>query len=92
MSGPVRRSSADYFLQRFVPALNALLEAAAASGEIRADVTAKDIQYSVSNLCQPAEELGPEYSTRMVALLIGGLRYRAGASLAPSDTARRPRS
>lgn len=66
-----------YFMLRFEPALGSLLDAAAASGEIRADISAKDLLYSVSHLCLSGDEEGPEFSTRMVALLVDGLRYRA---------------
>ncbi|GAA4603425.1 TetR/AcrR family transcriptional regulator [Actinoallomurus liliacearum] len=66
-----------YFMQRFRPALGSLLEAAAASGEIRADISAKDLLYAVANLCMPAADEGAAYSRRMVALLVDGLRYGA---------------
>ena len=64
-----------YFMQRLVPALGALLEAAAASGEIRADISPKDLLYAVASLCLPMADEGAAYSQRMVALLIDGLRY-----------------
>ncbi|MFI1358303.1 TetR/AcrR family transcriptional regulator [Streptomyces sp. NPDC020898] len=64
-----------YFMQRLGPALGSLLAAAAASGEIRADIGAKDLLYAVANLSQPAGDDGVAYSQRMVALLIDGLRY-----------------
>jgi AcrR family transcriptional regulator len=69
-----------YFMQRFGPTLGSLLETAAASGEIRADISAKDLLYAVANLCVPVEDEGVEYSQRMVALLIDGLRYGADTS------------
>ena len=64
-----------YFLQRLGPALGSLLEAATASGEIRADISSKDLLYAVANLCVPVADEGVAYSQRMVALLIDGLRY-----------------
>lgn len=64
-----------YFTQRLGPALGSLLDAATASGEIRADIGAKDLLYAVANLCRPASDEGVAYSQRMVALLIDGLRY-----------------
>jgi AcrR family transcriptional regulator len=67
-----------YFMQRLGPALGALLEAATASGEIRAGISAKDILQAVANLCVPVPGEGVAYSQRMVALLIDGLRYGAG--------------
>ena len=69
-----------YFMQRLEPALGSLLEAAIASGEIRAGVSAKDLLYAVANLCLPVADEGVTYSQRMVALLVNGLRYGAPAS------------
>jgi AcrR family transcriptional regulator len=66
-----------YFMQRVGPTLASLLEAAAASGAIRADVSATDLLYAVANLCQPVADGGLAYSQRMVALLVDGLRYGA---------------
>jgi AcrR family transcriptional regulator len=66
-----------YFMGHLGPALGALLEAAAASGEIRAGVSAKDLLYAVANLCLPVADEGVTYNQRMVALLIDGLRYGA---------------
>jgi AcrR family transcriptional regulator len=71
-----------YFLQRLEPALGSLLEAAAASGEIRADITPRYLLYAVANLSLPVADEGVAYSQRMVAILIDGLRY--GASTTPS--------
>jgi AcrR family transcriptional regulator len=69
-----------YFMQRLEPALASLLEAAIASGEIRAGISARDLLQAVANLCMPAADEGPAYSQRMVALLIDGLRHGADAS------------
>src|SRR5438094_2808187 len=66
-----------YFMQRFGPALGSLLDAATASGEIRAGISARDLLYAVANLCLPVADEGLAYSQRMVALLIDGLRYGA---------------
>lgn len=71
-----------YFMQRLEPTLASLLEAAAASGEIRADITPRYLLYAVANLCLPVADEGVAYSQRMVAILIDGLRY--GASESPS--------
>jgi hypothetical protein len=68
-----------YFRQRLGPALGSLLEAAAASGEIRAGVSPEDLLYAVANLSLPVADEGVSYSQRMVALLMDGLRYGAGA-------------
>lgn len=66
-----------YFMQRLGPALGSLLEAAAATGETRADISAKDLLHAVALLCQPVPDEGVAYSRRMVAVLIDGLRYGA---------------
>jgi AcrR family transcriptional regulator len=66
-----------YFYQRVGPALGSLLEAAAATGEIRTDVSARDLLSAIALLCGPVPDEGPAYSQRMVAVLIDGLRYRA---------------
>ena len=77
-----------YFMQRLEPALASLLEAAIASGEIRAGISARDLLHAVANLCMPVPDEGPAYSRRMVALLIDGLRYGTDAS--PARLAGRP--
>ncbi|MCK9930516.1 TetR/AcrR family transcriptional regulator [Frankia sp. Mgl5] len=69
-----------YFMGRLEPTLGSLLEAATASGEIRAGISARDLLYAVAHLCLPVADGGASYSQRMVALLIDGLRYGAGAS------------
>jgi AcrR family transcriptional regulator len=66
-----------YFRQRLEPALGALLEAATASGEIRADISPRYLLHAVANLSLPAPGEGLAYSQRMVALLVDGLRYGA---------------
>jgi AcrR family transcriptional regulator len=75
---PAYSALPGYFRQRLGPALESLLEAAAASGEIRADISAKDLLDAVANLSQPVAGEGVSYSQRMVALLVDGLRYGAG--------------
>jgi hypothetical protein len=67
-----------YFLQRLEPALGSLLQAATASGEIRADVSSRYLLYAVASLCLPMPGEGVAYSRRMVALLLDELRYGAG--------------
>jgi hypothetical protein len=63
-----------YFTQRLEPVLESLLAAATATGEIRNDVTAKDLIHTVALLCRPVpgEELA--YNQRMVAVFVDGLR------------------
>lgn len=71
---PAYQALPGYFLQKLGPALTALLEAAAAGGAVRDDVNAQDLLYAIANLCMPVPGEGPEYSRRIVALLIDGLR------------------
>lgn len=74
----------EYFRQHLEPALQSLLDAAVAAGEIRADVEPYDLLRAVGNLCVGTCEDGAIHSRRMVDLLIDGLRYGApGAALAP---------
>jgi AcrR family transcriptional regulator len=77
---PAYSALPGYFMQRLGPALGSLLEAATASGEIRAGTDAKDLLHAVANLCQPVADEGLAYSQRMVALLTDGLRYGASPS------------
>jgi len=80
---PAYSALPGYFIQRLGPALGSLLDAAAAAGEIRADISPSDLLSAVANLALPAAEHGVTWSQRMVALLIDGLRY--GASGAASQ-------
>lgn len=62
-----------YFLDRLVPVCTRLLDAAAASGEIRTDLTAVELMRGVGNLCIGAEN-DPGYDARrLVSLLVTGL-------------------
>src|SRR5919109_3990413 len=63
-----------YFSERLGPVLSDLLDAATSAGEIRADVSAKDLLTAVALLCHPAPDTDADYSRRMVGLLIDGLR------------------
>ena len=83
-----------YFMRRLEPVLAALLEAATAAREIRADVSATDLLHAVALLCQPVpgEELA--YNQRMVAILADGLRATAYNSVRdpfPATSSRRRR-
>ncbi|MEV6732907.1 MULTISPECIES: helix-turn-helix domain-containing protein [unclassified Streptomyces] len=63
-----------YFLDRLVPVCAQLLDAAAAAGEIRSDLTAYPLMRGIGNLCIGAES-DPRYDARrLVALLVAGLR------------------
>ncbi|GLY37001.1 TetR family transcriptional regulator [Amycolatopsis sp. NBRC 101858] len=66
-----------YFMQQMEPVLAALLEAAGAAGEVRTDVSAKDLLHAVALLCQPVRGEDLEYNQRMVGVLADGLSPRA---------------
>ena len=66
-----------YFDKRLRPALRTLLGAAAAAGEVRADIDPDELLRAVGSLCMSARDAGPAYTRRMVALLADGLRYGA---------------
>ncbi|MEU4466140.1 TetR/AcrR family transcriptional regulator [Streptomyces sp. NPDC024017] len=63
-----------YFLDRLLPVCTQLLDAAAASGEIRSDLDAYHLMRGIGNLCIGADS-DPRYDARrLVALLVAGLR------------------
>ena len=68
-----------YFKEKLEPALQGLLDAAAGAGEVRAVVSAEELLGAVASLCLHAYKQGAEHARRMVALLVDGLRYGAGA-------------
>ncbi len=68
------------FEQRLRPAFRALVETAAAAGQIRGDVDADEILSAVASLCMSARDDRPDQARRMVALLVDGLRHGAGSS------------
>ncbi|MFI1485499.1 TetR/AcrR family transcriptional regulator [Streptomyces sp. NPDC020747] len=63
-----------YFLDRLVPVCTQLLDAAAASGEIRTDLTAYQLMRGVGNLCIGADSDSRYDARRLVELLVAGLR------------------
>jgi AcrR family transcriptional regulator len=64
-----------YFQLRLQPALKGLLESAAAAGEARGDIDAEELLLAVARLCMAAQDDKPGHVTRMVHLLVDGLRY-----------------
>ena len=66
-----------YFRERLLPVFRALLEAAAAAGEVRGDVEPYELLRAVASLCTSGRDVGPDHARRMVDLLIDGLRYGA---------------
>ncbi len=67
----------DYFRSRFEPAVAMLLDAAARSGEARADVAPYDLLRAIGNLAVVSGEDGAAHTERMVTLMLDGLRYGA---------------
>ena len=74
---PAYRSLPAYFLDRFTPALAQLLDAAAAAGEIRTDISPDDLLRAVSGIVTPDDDA---FTDRMIALLVDGLRHRPSAT------------
>ncbi|MCP3162294.1 TetR/AcrR family transcriptional regulator [Myxococcus qinghaiensis] len=74
---PTYQGLPAYFRQHLEPALQSLLAAAGAAGQVRDDVDAYELLRGVANLCVPVAEVGPGHTQRMVDLLIDGLRYGA---------------
>jgi AcrR family transcriptional regulator len=70
----------EYFNRRLQPALRSLLDAAAASDEIRGDVEPEDLLGAVASMCMQTQSDRPDQAQRMVALLVDGLRYGAHAN------------
>ncbi len=66
-----------YFEKRLRPAMQALLETAAAAGKVRGDVDPYDLLRAVASLCTPDRDGGAAQARRMVALMVDGLRYGA---------------
>ena len=66
-----------YFKERLQPALESLLSAAAASGEVRSDIEPSDLLQAVASLCMSAHNTSPDHTRRMVALIVDGLRFGA---------------
>jgi AcrR family transcriptional regulator len=72
---PAYESLPDYFLGRLTPALQTLLDAAAAAGAIRTDMQAAELLLAAARL---ANDSDTAQARRMMALLVDGLRYGAG--------------
>ena len=70
-----------YFDARLRPALQALLDAAASKGEVRADIEPDDLLRAVGCLCMAVHDDQIDYARRMVALLVDGLRYGVDPSV-----------
>ena len=70
-----------YFDTRLRPALEALLDAAVRTGEVRRDIEPDDLLRAVASVCVSAHNDQSDYARRMVALLVDGLRYTESPSI-----------
>jgi AcrR family transcriptional regulator len=70
---PAYENLPAYFTQRFLPVIEKLLDAAAASGDIRPDITAYDLLRTMANIVDPEDDA---YTQHVISLLVDGLRYR----------------
>lgn len=71
---PVYVGMAARFDQRLRPAARTLYDAAVAAGEARPDMDAEEVFSAVSTLCMSTYDGRPDHASRMVALLVEGLR------------------
>uniref|UniRef100_B0SZS2 Transcriptional regulator, TetR family n=1 Tax=Caulobacter sp. (strain K31) TaxID=366602 RepID=B0SZS2_CAUSK len=67
----------SHFDRTLRPAVQQLVAAAAAAGEIRADIDADEFLAAAASLCMSTYNAGPGRAERMVALLVDGLRHGA---------------
>lgn len=81
---PAYQSLPDYVDGQLTPALRSLLNAAAADGTTRADVDARELLFAGLRLAASASDGDAAQARRMVALLVDGLRYGAGAGATTS--------
>jgi hypothetical protein len=65
-------------MQRLEPVVGSLLEAAVATGQVRADISATDLLHAIALLCQPVPGEDLVYNQRLVAIFIDGLLHTAG--------------
>lgn len=77
-----------YLVGRLGPALGSLLDAARASGDVRADIGPEDLLYGVAQLCQPIPGAQPGHTERMMALVLAGLRHGTGDVVPPVERGR----
>jgi AcrR family transcriptional regulator len=73
---PAVDSLPAYFEMRLRPALQTLLDAAAAAGEVRGDIDPYDLLMAVARLSTAAQGVDM-HGRQMVSILVDGLRYGA---------------
>ncbi|HEY0118134.1 MAG TPA: helix-turn-helix domain-containing protein [Cellulomonas sp.] len=62
-------------LAQLEPALDGLLGAARASGELAATIGGRDVLLAVARLCQPVQADDPGENQRMARIFVNGLRH-----------------
>lgn len=72
---PAYQALPAYFDAHLRPALQSLLDAAVAAGQVRDDIDPVELLRAVGNLCLSAREDRLETARRMVTLLVDGMRY-----------------
>ncbi|HJQ43250.1 MAG TPA: helix-turn-helix domain-containing protein [Jatrophihabitantaceae bacterium] len=72
-----------YSRERIHGALNDLVTAAVASGSIRPDTDAEDVIRALSGICMASDLPGEDRTSRLIDLIVDGLRYRPAATAAP---------
>ena len=75
--GPAYEALPAYFDKHLEPALQGLLDAAVAAGDVRADARPPDLLRAVAHLCRAGSNDDPAQARLLVSLLVDGLRYRA---------------
>jgi AcrR family transcriptional regulator len=78
----------DYFEKRLRPALQGLLDSAAAAGCIRSGADPGDLLWAVASLCSSTRGHDPTLCRRMIGLLLDGLRSGAGPAMGGAPPAR----
>lgn len=73
-SDAAHESLRTYVYERMDPVVESLLEAAVSAGQIRDDVSARNLMHATALLCQPVHGEGPGYGQHLVGVFIDGLR------------------
>jgi AcrR family transcriptional regulator len=77
---------ADQTRGRAAGAATKLLEAGAAAGTVRGDVTGEDLVRAVSGICMSTDQERSEASIRLVDLIFDGLRHGAAGTASRSSS------
>ena len=72
-SDPAYENLPVYFKEQFLPVIDNLMDAAAATGDIRPAISAYDLLRTMAGIVVPEDTA---YTKRMIALLVDGLRYQ----------------